>query len=95
MPVEFETRVLADRKPCGLLGESCGLPELPWRDAGDALEVIGELALVGEAGVRSDLLNPIQCCLRGGRIVRDVRRGTYDDRFMQILRLVSRVSRRF
>jgi hypothetical protein len=43
----------------------------------------------------SDLLNPIQCCLRGGRIVRDVRRGTYDDRFMQILRLVSRVSRRF
>src|SRR5262245_32740033 len=40
---------------CGLLGESCGRPELPWGDAGDALEVIGELALVGEASVRRDL----------------------------------------
>src|SRR6516162_9867869 len=30
-------------------------PELPWRDADCALEVIGELALVREAGVRGNL----------------------------------------
>jgi hypothetical protein len=39
---------------CGLLGESCGRPELPRRDADEALEVTGELALVREAGVRGD-----------------------------------------
>src|SRR5262249_27109301 len=40
---------------CGLLCVFCGRPELPRRDAEDALEVIGELALVREAGVRGDL----------------------------------------
>src|SRR5262245_4980202 len=30
-------------------------PELSWRDAEEALEVMGELALVREAGVRGDL----------------------------------------
>src|SRR6516162_8724066 len=38
-----------------LLGDSCGHPKLPRRDADEALEVIGELALVREAGVRADL----------------------------------------
>src|SRR5262249_54818757 len=37
------------------LGDSCGRPELPRRDAEEALEVMGELALVREAGVRGDL----------------------------------------
>src|SRR5262249_47478887 len=40
---------------CGLLGGSCGRPELPRRDADEALEVMGELALVTEAGTRRDL----------------------------------------
>jgi hypothetical protein len=40
--------------PCGLLGDSCGHPELTRRDADEALEVAGELALVGEAGVQGD-----------------------------------------
>src|SRR5438105_8708977 len=40
---------------CGPLGDSCGRPELPRRDADEALEVTGELALVREAGVRGDL----------------------------------------
>ena len=40
---------------CDLLGDSCGHPELPRRDADEALEVMGELALVREAGVRGDL----------------------------------------
>src|SRR6516165_11482475 len=40
---------------CGLLGDFCGRPELPRRDADDALEVVGELALVREAGARGDL----------------------------------------
>jgi len=40
-------------------------------------------------------LNPIQCCLRGDWIVRVVRRGTYDDHFVEILGANSRVSRRF
>jgi hypothetical protein len=40
---------------CGLLGDSCGRPELPRRDADEALEVMGELALVREAGAQSDL----------------------------------------
>ena len=40
---------------CGLLGDSCGRPELARRDADQALEVVGELALVRKAGVRGDL----------------------------------------
>src|SRR5262249_2909913 len=40
---------------CGLLGDSCGRPELPRRDADQALEVVGELALVTEPGVRGHL----------------------------------------
>src|SRR5262249_3893959 len=40
---------------CDLLGDSCGRPELSRRDADEALEVVGELALVREAGVRGDL----------------------------------------
>jgi len=40
---------------CGLLGDSCGRPELPRRDADYALEVVGELALVREAGAGGDL----------------------------------------
>jgi hypothetical protein len=35
---------------CGLLGDSCGYPELPRRDADELFEVMGELALVREAG---------------------------------------------
>jgi hypothetical protein len=35
---------------CGLLGDSCGRPELARRDADQALEVTGELALFREAG---------------------------------------------
>src|SRR5262249_20217428 len=42
-------------KACGLLGVSCGCPEPPRRDADEAFEVVGELALVGEADVRGDL----------------------------------------
>ena len=37
------------------LGDSCGHPELPGRDADEALEVLGKLALVRETGVRGDL----------------------------------------
>src|SRR6516225_9967312 len=40
---------------CCALGDSCGHLELPRRDADYALEVVGELALVREAGVRGDL----------------------------------------
>src|SRR5262245_63327835 len=40
---------------CGLLGDSCGRPELPRRDADQPLEVVGELALVREAGTCGDL----------------------------------------
>ncbi len=43
----------------------------------------------------SDLLNPIHCRCRGGWCVRVEHRGTYDDRFDQILRPISRLSRRF
>src|SRR5262249_1371676 len=39
---------------CGRLGDSCGSPELPRRDAHDALEVVGELALIREAGAGGD-----------------------------------------
>ena len=39
---------------CGALGDSCGRPELPRRDADQPLEVMGELALVREAGTRRD-----------------------------------------
>ena len=42
-------------RTCGLLGDSCGPTELSWRDADDALEMVGELALVGEAGAGGDL----------------------------------------
>src|SRR5215469_12027976 len=38
-----------------VLGDSCGHPELARRDADEAFEVIGELALVPEAGVRGHL----------------------------------------
>src|SRR5262249_21672372 len=38
-----------------VLGDSCGHSELPRRDADYALEVMRELALVREAGVRGDL----------------------------------------
>src|SRR5262245_63746764 len=40
---------------CGLLGGSCGRPEPPWCDAEEALEMTGELALVGEAGAQGDI----------------------------------------
>src|SRR6516225_4964771 len=40
---------------CCALGDFCGRPELPRRDADEALEVVGELALVREAGARGDL----------------------------------------
>src|SRR5262249_50282398 len=39
----------------GFLGGSYARPELPRRDAGQALEVTRELALVREAGVQGDL----------------------------------------
>ena len=38
-----------------LFGDSCARPELPRRDADEALEVTGELALGREAGAGSDL----------------------------------------
>ena len=40
---------------CDFLGGSYARPELPRGDADYALEVMGELALVREAGVRGDL----------------------------------------
>src|SRR6516225_2900334 len=40
---------------CDRLGNSCGRPELARRDADEALEVMAELALVREAGVRGHL----------------------------------------
>src|SRR5271166_5973548 len=40
---------------CGRLGDPCGRPKLPRRDADEALEVMGEHTLVREAGVRGDL----------------------------------------
>jgi hypothetical protein len=46
------TRLL---ETCGPLGDSCWRPELPRRDADEALEVMGELALVREAGAQGDL----------------------------------------
>src|SRR5262249_55544394 len=42
-------------RTCCLLGDSCGRPELPRRDADEALEVMAELALVREAGAGGDL----------------------------------------
>src|SRR5262245_29617213 len=39
---------------CGLLGDSCGPAELPRGDADRALEVMGKLALVREAGTGGD-----------------------------------------
>src|SRR5262245_3940177 len=50
---------------CGLLGDSCGRPEPPRRDADYALEVAGELALVREAGVHGDLRQgEIRSCMQ-------------------------------
>src|ERR1700733_3856420 len=40
---------------CGLLCDSCGRPEMPRRHADEPFEVMGELALVREAGARGDL----------------------------------------
>src|SRR5262249_46474528 len=40
---------------CGRLGDSCGHTELSRRDANEALEVMGELALIREPGIRRDL----------------------------------------
>src|SRR5262249_9989362 len=40
---------------CGVLVGSCGRPELTRRDADEALEMAGELALVREAGLRGDV----------------------------------------
>src|SRR5262245_32475733 len=40
---------------CGLLGDSWGCSERPRRDANEALEGTGELALVREPGPRRDL----------------------------------------
>jgi hypothetical protein len=37
------------------LGPSCGSSELPRRDADDPLELVGELALIREAGTGGDL----------------------------------------
>ncbi|HEX8869076.1 MAG TPA: hypothetical protein VF821_25680, partial [Lentzea sp.] len=42
-------------RTCGLLSESCGPAELSWREPDNALEMVGELALVGEAGSGGDL----------------------------------------
>ena len=42
-------------RTCGLLGVSCGPAELSGRDADNALEIVGELALVSEAGPGADL----------------------------------------
>ena len=39
---------------CCALGDSCGRPEPPRRDAHEALEVTGELALVREAAAGGD-----------------------------------------
>src|SRR5262245_58047543 len=40
---------------CGFLGDSCGCAEATGRDADDALEVMGELALIREADTRGNL----------------------------------------
>src|SRR5246127_559034 len=42
-------------RTCGLLSDSCGPAELSWREPDNALEMVGELALVGEAGSGGDL----------------------------------------
>ena len=50
---------------CGFLGESCGCPELPRRDADQSLEMMGELALIREAGVRGDVRQgEVTTCLK-------------------------------
>src|SRR5262249_34553983 len=47
-----------------VLGDSCGHPELPRRDADDSLEVAGELALVREADARGQLRQgQVRSCL--------------------------------
>jgi hypothetical protein len=45
---------------CGLLGDSCGRPELPRHDADEALEQTGELALVPEVGEYNPT-QPVPC----------------------------------
>jgi hypothetical protein len=40
---------------CGFLGDACGSAELARRDADDALEVMGEVAVIREADARRDL----------------------------------------
>ena len=48
-----------------MLCESCELAELSWRDADDALEVMGELALIRESGARRDLCQgKVRSCLQ-------------------------------
>src|ERR1700751_2736575 len=42
-------------RTCGLLSDSCGPAELSWREPDNALEMVGELALVGEAGSGGEL----------------------------------------
>src|SRR5262245_12048498 len=47
-----------------LFGDSCTRPELPRRDADQALEVLAELALVRESGGRRDLGQGGLACLQ-------------------------------
>jgi hypothetical protein len=50
---------------CRLSGDSCGRPELPRRDADEALEVAAEVALVREAGGQGDLgQGEVRSCLQ-------------------------------
>ena len=48
-------RVSVSRWDLPLFGDFCAHPELPGRDADEAVEVIGELALGREAGAGSEL----------------------------------------
>src|SRR5262245_6992658 len=41
-------------RACGLLADSCGVAEVSWRNPDEALEMVGKLALVGEAGACGD-----------------------------------------
>jgi hypothetical protein len=47
------------------LGDPCGRPELPGRDADKAFEVLAALALAREAGAGDDLgQGQVSCCLQ-------------------------------